>query len=173
MQQKIFVPAVLLISLALLAHSAFSTEAVDPANAARVRVYQEADITLYPGEYCYGSDSPNAIKAAATGFSIFGTRQRVGMPVTDDISATYNEYLIPAGKPVAVSLKWEAEKNGVKASCGPLGSTFFPQAGKDYDITIGYAGNCFVQIRELYPVAPGRAGARQAPAGPSYACANK
>lgn len=146
---------------------------VDPAYAARVRVYQEAEITLYPGEYCYGSDSTDAIKAATEGFSVFGTRQRVGMPVTDDIPGAYNEYLIPAGRPVAVMLQLSAEKNGVRASCGPLGSTFFPQAGRDYDITIGFSGNCFVQIRELYLVAPGKAAARHAPTGPSYACGKR
>jgi hypothetical protein len=170
MHQKFLALAILFVSLAGLMSSVQPAEPVDPENSARVRVYQEADITLYPGEYCFGADGPDTIKAASAGFSIFGTNHRVGMPVTDDIPGSYNEYLIPAGKPVSVMLQWEAEKDGVKASCGPLGSTFYPQAGRDYDITIGYSGNCFVQIRELYLVAPGKAAAKLTPSGPSFAC---
>jgi len=94
------------------------------------------------------------------------------MPVTDDISDSYNEYVIPAGGPLTVMLKWEAEKGGIKASCGPIGSTFYPQAGKNYDVTMAYAGNCFVQIRELLETSPGKATARQTPSSYSFACSS-
>lgn len=172
-QKIIMMMTVLLASLSGLMGEAQSSESVDPANGARVRVFQEAEITLYPGEYCYGSDSPAAIQASTSGFSIFRTNRRIGMPVTGDIEGAYNEYVIQAGIPVTVMLQWAAEKNGVQASCGPIGSTFYPQRGKNYDITIGYKGNCFVQIRELYETSPGKAEARSAAAGPSFACANK
>lgn len=170
MHQKFLMIPVVLASLACLMIEAQASESVDPANAARIRVYQEADITLYPGEYCYGSDNPAAIHATASLLSMIGLRKREGMPETDDIPGAYSEYVIPAGKPMTVMLQWQAEKDGVKASCGPIGSTFFPQSGKNYDVTMGIAGNCFVQIRELLETSPGKAAAQLAPAGYSFAC---
>ena len=173
MQHKYLMIPALFVSYAMLAGVAQSAQTDDSHNSARIRVYQEANITLYPGEYCYGSDSKQAIKASETGFSIFGSNKRVGMPVTEDIAGSYNEYMIPAGMPLTVMLQWEAEKNGVKASCGPIGSTFYPQAGKDYDVTIGNSGSCIVQVRELFESTSGKASARPAPAGYSFACAYK
>ena len=143
----------------------------DNANSqARVRVFQEAEITLYPGAYCYGEDNPEKIVASHTGFSIFNTHKRLGMAVTDDIEGSYNEFAVVSDKPVTVKLFWQAEKGGIRASCGPLASTFFPQAGHDYDISMGYSGNCFIRIRELYPLTSDKAGAKPAPFSPSYAC---
>lgn len=173
MRLKFLVIAVLSISFAGLMRAALSSELPDPENSARVRVFQQGDITLYPGEYCYGPDNAAAIHASASGFSFFGGHKREGMPETEDIAGAYNEYVIQAGKPMTVMLQWEAEKNGVKASCGPIASVFFPQAGKNYDVAIGYAGNCFVQIRELYEISPGKAGAKIAVSGFAYACASK
>lgn len=160
-------------SLAALTDEAQSAQTGEAGNTARIRVYQEANITLYPGQYCYGSNNPEAIKASETGFSIFGTHKRAGMPVTDDISGSYNEYEIQAGRPLTVMLQWQAEKNGVKASCGPLGSTFYPQSGRDYDVTIGYSGSCFVQIRQLFETTPGKALARVTATSTSFPCANR
>lgn len=173
MHLKYFIiPAVLAI-FAGLNGEVQSAQSEQLVNSARVRVYQEANIMLYPGEYCYGSDSKQAIKASENGFSIFGTNKRVGMPVTEDISGSYNEYVIQAGQPVTVMLQWEAEKNGVRANCGPIGSTFYPQSGKDYDVTIGYSGNCFVQIRELFETSSGKASGRMAAASSSFPCTIK
>lgn len=168
MHQKILMIAVLLASLAGFMGEAQSAD--DPTISAKVRVYQEADITLYPGEYCYGSDSPAAIHASTSGFWIFGFNKSVGMPETDDIPGSYNEYVIPAGIAMSVMLQWEGEKDGAKASCGPIGSTFYPQAGKNYDITMGSSGSCFVQIRELHETSPGKASAIATPSGFSFAC---
>ena len=170
MHQKYLLFSVVLTLIAGIASNASSAEVINPANSARVRVYQQANITLYPGEFCYGSDNPQAIHAAKMGFSIFGTHKREGIPVTADIPGAYNEYVIQAGKPLTVMLQWEGEQKGVKVSCGPIGSTLYPQPGKDYDVTMGYSGNCFVQIRELYATSPGKAVARLAPAGSSFAC---
>ena len=173
MRQKYLMIAVLVVSFTGLMNRVESLPLDDPENVAKVRVFQKTEITLYPGDYCYGSDNPAAIDTSNRGFSIFGTHTRVGMPMNDDIPGDYNEYVIQAGKPLTVMLKWEAEKEGVKASCGPIGSTFYPQAGKNYDVTIGYSGSCIVQIRELYETSPGKADARLTPAGASFACLKK
>ena len=141
------------------------------SSTAKIRVYQQADVMLYPGEHCYGSKSPRAIRASKTGFSIFGTRKRVGMPVTGDIPGAYNEYVIDAGKPLTVMLKLAFESGGVNSICGPLGSTFFPQAGKHYDVTMrNSAEQCMVQIRELHEISTGKAVAQLTPVSPSFFC---
>lgn len=170
MHQKYFMISALFALFAGLLNEAQSAGLVDPTNAARVRIYQEADITLYPGEYCYGSNNPDAIQAGSSSSGLFSFKKRVGMPETGDIAGTYDEYVIPAGKPMSVMLKWEAEKNGVKASCGPIGTTFYPQAGKNYDVSMAYAGTCFVLIRELLETSPGKATATQTPSSYSYSC---
>lgn len=162
-----------IIFAALLLSMAGPGSAEEQLNmSARARVYQEAEITLYPGDYCYGGNNPDAIEASKTGLSIFSMRKRVGMPETGDIEGAYNEYVVEAGKPLTVMLKWEAEKDGVRATCGPIGATLYPQFGKDYDITIAYMGNCFVQVRELYETSPGKAAGKPAPVSPSFACLN-
>lgn len=170
MHQKYLMVAVLLASLAGFVSVAESAQSADSTYTAKVRVFQEADITLYSGQYCYGSDNPEAIRASETGFSIFGTSKRVGMPLTADIDGPYNEFLIPAGKPMTVMLQWAAEKNGVKASCGPIGSTFYPQFGRNYDVTVGLSGRCGIQIRELFETISGKATSQIVPSSPSYGC---
>lgn len=166
----LFIP-LLFASLASVTGAAFSAPPAGTAATARVRVFQDAVITLYPGEYCYSPKNPQLIRAADGEPSMFSFYKKIGMPVTENMPSAYNEYLIEANKPMTVLLQWQADKNGVIASCGPTGVTFFPQAGKDYDVSMGYAGNCFVQVRELYETTPGKAAARPAPSGYSFACA--
>lgn len=170
MHQIFLMIPVVCITLIGVMNDAHAAQQDDAAGTARIRVYQEADITLYPGEYCYGSDSPAAIHAGTGFFSMLGLGDREGMPQTDDIAGSYSEYVIAAGKPLTVKLQWEGESNGVKASCGPVGSTFYPLPGRDYDVTIGYAGSCFVQVRELFEITQGKFGARSLPSTYSFAC---
>lgn len=168
-QKYLMIPALFALFAGLVSEAQAAT-LTDASNAAKVRVYQEADISLYPGEYCYGSNNPDAIHAARSNAGFFSFKKRENMPETGDIAGSYNEYVIPAGKPISVVLKWEAEKEGVKVSCGPVGSTFYPQPGKYYDVSMAYAGSCFVLIRELLETSPGKATATQTPASYSYSC---
>lgn len=163
----------LLSILAGLSSEAALAQSDEQFNVARIRVFQEAEITLFPGEYCYGSNNPQAIRASDGAPSMFSFNTKIGMPLTEDTPSAYNEYFIRTGRPMTVMLHWQDEKNGEKASCGPIGSTFYPQAGKSYDVTVAYAGTCVVRIRELYETAPGRAAASPVPASPSFACAPK
>ena len=170
MRPKLFKCFLLLCLLTALADTVLASTQPSSLNIARVRVYQNAEITLYPGAYCYGVDDAKTIHATSSSFGIFSTHKRVGMQVTDDIDASYNEYQIAADQAVTVSLKWTDEKNGVRASCGPLGVTFYPQSGKDYDVSRGYGGACFIQIRQLFESMPGKAGASLLAASPSFPC---
>ena len=173
MHQKYLIFPVLFVTLAGLTGEVALAQTDVPFNVARIRVFQEAKITLFPGEYCYGSNNPQAIRASDGAPSMFSFNTKIGMPLTDDTPAAYNEYFIQTGRPITVMLQWQAEISGVKESCGPIGSTFYPQAGKNYDVTVGYSGSCVVRIRELYETAPGRAAASPVPASPSFACAPK
>jgi len=173
MYHKYLTVTALLAILAGLSGEAALAQSDVPLNAARIRVFQEAEITLFPGEYCYGSDNPQAIRASDGVPSMFSFYTKIGMPLTDDTPRAYSEHFIQTGRPMTVMLQWHAEKNGEKASCGPIGSTFYPQAGKNYDVTVGYSGGCVVRIRELYETAPGKAAASPVPASPSFACAPK
>jgi len=171
MHLKYLLMSVVLLALSGCLSSNNSSQFNGQVVTAKIRVYQQADVMLYPGEFCFGSKSPRAIHASETGFSIFGTNKRVDMPLTEDIPGAYNEYVVQAGMPLTVMLQWSLDKGGVKSACGPLGSTFFPQAGKNYDVTmLSSADNCLVQVRELYEVSPGKAVGRLAPASPSFAC---
>lgn len=162
----------LLVCLALAASggAVSSVQADTYANVARIRVFKEAKIVLYPGEYCYGSANPSAIQASDGTPSLFSRNIKIGMPLTPDTPADYNEYLIEAGKPFTVTAQLEAERNGVTASCGPIGATFFPQPSRDYDVTLAYTGTCYVQIRELSEISRGTVISRVVPSSPSFAC---
>lgn len=174
MQRKFLMIPILLALLAGVASMNVSAQpAAEATSTAMIRVFKEAAIDLYPGEYCYGSDSSTAIHASDGEYSIFSFNKREGMPLTEDTPSDYNEYVVEAGKPLAIRLQREADKNGMRASCGPIGSTFFPQPGKYYDVTMGYAGGCFVRIRELYESMPGRTDARPVPATISFACTSR
>lgn len=171
MYQHKTIISMLLLILSGCMTAADSGRINEPPTTARIRVYQQADVMLYPGEHCYGSKNPRAIRASETGFSIFGSSKRVGMPVTADIPGAYNEFVIEAGKPLTVMLKLTFESGGVKSICGPLGSTFFPQTGKNYDVTmLNSADKCMVQVRELYETSPGKAVAQLTPVSPSFFC---
>lgn len=174
MHHKYLLCSVVLLTLAGCMSTGDPSLSDGTGSTAKIRVFQQADAMLYPGEFCYGSSSSKAIHASATGFSIFGISKRVDMPVTEDIPGAYNEYVIQAGQPLTVMLHWSQDKSGVKSSCGPLGSTFFPQAGKNYDVAIlRSADNCLIQVRELYEISPGKAVASMTPVSPSYACAGR
>lgn len=164
---------IIFFQLFAFSSSAISAESQTANNIARIRVFREAIVTLYPGEYCYGSNSSSAIQASNGEASFFSLNKKVGMPVTSDMPSAYNEFEIETGKPFTVMLTLDAVRDGVKASCGPVGSTFYPQAGRNYDLTMGYAGNCFAQLRELYEISPGIAEARLLPAGASFACTGR
>ena len=170
MRSKLFKCFLLLCLLMPLTGTVLASTQPSSLNLARVRVYQNAEITLYPGSYCYGVDDAKTIHATSSSFGIFSTHKRVGMQVTSDIDSSYNEYQIAGDQAVTVSLKWTDEKNGVRASCGPLGVTFYPQSGKDYDVSMGYGGACFIQIRQLFENLPGKAGASLLAASPSFPC---
>ena len=159
-----------MLTLAGLMRDALSSEADAPLSFAKVRVYQQGEITLFPGEFCYGSNNPAAIHAATTGFSIFSTTKRVGMPETRDIDGKYNEFVIPAGIHVTVMLQWEAELNGVTVSCGPTGATFFPAYGRSYDVSASNNA-CNLLIREIYEAAPGKVEIAAVQTSYSFACA--
>lgn len=159
-----------LILLAGLSGWVGHSVAAEPNSVARIRVFKEAKVALYPGDYCYGANNPAVIQASEGEASFFSMNKKIGMPVTNDTPADYNEFVIEANKPLTVVLWLDAERDGVKAACGPIGATFIPMMGRDYDLTMGFSGVCLVQLRELSEVSAGEVISRVVPASPSFAC---
>jgi hypothetical protein len=66
----------------------------------------------------------------------------IGMPLTDDMPFSYDEYTIPAGQRVTVKMYWQAQHtNGSWISCGPIHVMFTPEAGGDYDSLMRFEGS--------------------------------
>lgn len=173
MHQKSRIFVLALFALATCGGMCHVSWALDTGNVARIRVFKESKVVLNPGDYCYGTHNPSAIVASEGAPSLFSINHKVGMPLTDDTPANYNEFIIEAGKPLSLVLYLEGERDGVKVSCGPLGATFFPQPGRDYDLTMGFTGVCVVQLRELSEISPGMVITRVVPTSPSFACPNQ
>lgn len=171
-QKKFMIPVVFAMLSGFCSLGGTAVAQVD-TNTARLRVFKEAAVTLYPDEFCYGSASPEAIQATDGKGSIFSFNKKVGMPVTLDTPSSYNEYIIEAGRPFTVMLTLDAVRDGVKTSCGPLGTTFYPQAGRNYDVTMRSAGQCYAQVRELHESSPGKVEVRYLPTVPSFPCGAK
>lgn len=135
-----------------------STHIEDASNFAKIRVFHGTAVYMYPGKTCYGPKNDEMIHAAAGGFSILVANKKVGMPVTDDIPWSYHEYLIPTGKPLTLEMSWAVDGGGTRQSCGPIGATFTPEAGKFYDTSMHFAkGYCSIQLRELIEISAGKA----------------
>ena len=146
------------------------TVASESASVARIRVFKEAKVTLFPGEHCYSNSNPAAVMASEGKASFFSMNKKIGMPLTSDTPADYNEFAVEANKPLTVVMWLDAERDGVKAVCGPIAGTFMPMMGRDYDLTMGYAGVCVIQLRELSEISAGEVISRVVPASPSFAC---
>jgi hypothetical protein len=158
-----------LVLVSMVAWFGYSV-AAEPSSIARIRVFKEAKVMLFPGEYCYSASNPAAIQASEGDATFFSRNKKIGMPVTIDTPANYNEFVIEANKPLTVVLWLDAERDGVKAACGPIAATFIPMLGRDYDLTMGFAGVCLVQLRELSAVSADEVISRVVPASPSFAC---
>lgn len=131
----------------------------DPTRQARIRVFHGTAAYLYLGNICDGNTHP-VIHAAAGGFSYFERNKKIGMPATDDMPFSYHEYAIPANEPLTVKMYWQSQNaNGIWEHCGPLYTTFTPDAGQDYDTFMPfYRGVCQgVKVRKFVPNESGRA----------------
>lgn len=137
----------------------------DPATQARIRVFHGTAAYLYLGDVCDHSAHP-VIHAGVGGFSYFVANKKIGMPATDDLPFSYNEYVIPAGKPITVNMYWQAQKaNGAWDYCGPFYQMFTPEAGQDYDTLMKFSwGVCKgMEVRKLVSGENGKANTISAP----------
>lgn len=142
----------------------------NPATDARIRVFSLPNNTwLYSGKNCFATDDPDRIIAHSGGrdfglvnsLSVLASNRRIGMPQTKDMPFTYHEFIVPAGKPliIASSINTQTEARIKKESptitstrCGPIGVTFVPQPGQDYDTAFELKGyGCEIRVRRLIP----------------------
>jgi len=143
------------------------------ALTAKIRVFHGVGVTIYPGKTCYGQ-SAGGVSVASGGFSFLAPNKKVGMPVTEDTPWSYHEYVISANEPLTLSMYLYSSTPGavsVTQTCGPVGATLTPEAGKYYDTNmLLQSGRCSVQVRELTETSPGKATAQIKPISPAYAC---
>ncbi len=130
---------------------------------ARMRVLTTgASVYLHPNKSCYTLYDKAAIPAHSGGreYGLFddlaqlGSNRKVGIPLTDDITWAYNEFIVQANQPMTIYAAYvsSGEVGGQwrYTSCGPFTGSFSPKPGKDYDAgLILEKGRCYLRIREL------------------------
>ncbi len=130
---------------------------------ARMRVLTTgAFVYLHPNTSCYTLYDKAAIPAYSGGkdYGLFdglaqlSENRKVGMPVTDDITWAYNEFIVQANQPMTIYATYVAsgEVGGQwrYSSCGPFTGSFSPEPGKDYDAGLMLeGGRCYLRVREL------------------------
>jgi hypothetical protein len=118
---------------------------------ARIRIDDGLPIRVYPGQICHKKsawgrgEDPKPYSSPETYTAVYkvvktSTPLHLGMPVTPATPPLYNEYYIEANSPVMVSVFYATGVPGYKnaptvtTSCGPIYTTFMPEAGKDYEV---------------------------------------
>ena len=139
--------------LGCASYSTGKLDAEQSVNAAKVRVFRPVAIFMYPGKSCYLSGSPGEIKTLSLPFA---KKLTVGMPSTEDMPDTYDEFLVPGNSPLTVRM-W-IRNPGARFQCDPGAVAFTPESGKNYDTAlILESGYCHIRIRELVEGSPGKA----------------
>ena len=147
-------PVILLLLSGVLSGCASTEQApmmIAAEQQARIRVFHGTSAYLYLGDVCDDSSHP-VIHAAAGGFSYLERNKTLGMPATDDMPFSYNEYAIPAGEPVTVKMYWQLQKaSGTWEHCGPIHMMFTPETGHDYDTFMKFRGGVCqgVEVRKF------------------------
>jgi hypothetical protein len=143
-----------------------STVSTPAPGMARIRVFHGTAVHLYPNKTCYARHDKNRIRASMGGYSFLAKNKKRGMPVTDDLPWSYHEFEIRANEPLTVEMVYSHDSSHTGAgqvitqtrSCGPVGYTFVPEAGKDYDAFLSSRdGRCMAHLRELLAVGGGSA----------------
>lgn len=147
----------------------------DPAVSARVRILSgngTGSASFRPGAACSAND--DATVRVGDGFvSTWKYSSRsvtIGMPSSPRKEMTVDglqfkdfirEYVVPARKPLTVTLGVGSDAGHYHYSCSPPAAFFTPQPGQDYDIFLDQAaGRCWVAVRRIdgheldEPVAP-------------------
>lgn len=129
----------------------------DLEKEARIRVFHDVGVYMYPNKTCYSEDKSEAIHASAGGFSMLVPNQKIGMPPSENMGRSYHEFLIRAGEPLTLEMHYAVQMTTpgqkITNSCGPIGATFVPQAGKDYEAAMIFNGGyCKVGVSELQAV---------------------
>lgn len=148
------------ISILILLTSCVNTQKLQlesPEKTAKIRVFQGALIHLYSGHTCYSRKIDNKIRARASFAMLPSQNAELGMPKTEDIPMRYDEHIIPANKPLTISMYYTIDQGSTWRTCGPIGVTFTPEIGKLYDAKMIIRKGCSARVRELVVVSPGKA----------------
>lgn len=156
---------------------------------ARLRLFGQNGITVrfYENSACFGGQARETQVSGGVGdtfSSFFGSvkNSSVGMRETPNTvaikhrdgpfsKAYFREYAIGAGRPLTVWMRYQGNPGSVFATCGAIGGTFTPEAGKDYEASLDMAnGHCLAVIHEVADAADGSAQLRDVSVSPTEAC---
>lgn len=135
----------------------------DSGPTSRIRVLVTgANVYLHPNKPCYTLYAKSTIAAHSGGrnyglfdsATILASNKKVGMPLTEDISWSYHEFIVQANQPLTIFSNYvstgEVGGQWRSSSCGPIAGKFNPVPGKDYDAALIFErGRCYLRVREL------------------------
>lgn len=136
-------------------------------STARIRLFGQNGVLVdfYQNSSCVGGDAQKTRVSGGVGdtFSSFLGRAKntsIGMkdtPNTENLSkrdgalskAYFREYEIPGNQPLSLRMAFQSGP-GAGVVCRNLGGTFTPEAGKDYEVALGFRpGQCVAVVQEI------------------------
>lgn len=136
----------------------------DPAVSARVRILSgngTGSASFRSGEACFANDDAT-VKVGDGFLSTWKYSSRsitIGMPLSPRNEMTVDglefkdfirEYVVPAYRPLTVTLGVGSDAGHYHYSCSPPAAFFTPQPGQDYDVFLDQAaGRCWVAVRHI------------------------
>ncbi|MEJ7806424.1 MAG: hypothetical protein WKG03_10955 [Telluria sp.] len=130
--------------------SSLAARVVHPADNARIRLFGRngMSVAMYENSACIGGGAKTVVsgsigstfasflgKVANVRIGIKDTPTVLNMPKEDSMASKgyFREYLVQAGQPLSVGMSF-SHPSGLR--CAPAGSTFVPEAGRDYEGTL-------------------------------------
>jgi hypothetical protein len=141
-------------------------------DTARIRLFGQNGfgIKLYQNSACVGGKSITVSGGLGDAFSSFvgtASNKSIGMPATHNTEnssnrngffskAFFREYAIAAGKPVTITSGFASNPGPVYTACKRIATTFTPEAGKDYEVTLDITPtHCLQVISEMHTTPDG------------------
>lgn len=142
----------------------------DAADAAGVRIWSGSRAAMHLGRTCYGKGRHPTVSTHTGGWVQFLPNKTAGLPRTQDTPLSFNEYHVPGGQVLTMEMAWGSKEVGAPR-CGPVGASFVPGPGKNYDVSLQLERNyCWVRVREIVPAADGTVGTTPVQTTPALLC---
>ena len=136
------------------------------AGSARIRLFGRNGfiVDFFENSMCFGGDAKTSVSGSlgSTFSSFLGKQKSVSLGIKDTPNTLsmaskdapfskgyFREYKVAAGQPLTLKMSYALPQ---AMSCGPIGKTFIPQAGKDYEAILDVdfrARRCTVGVQEV------------------------